>query len=386
MSTSISPFEWLTSPESLGGLIQDHVLSLKSSSSSSSSSCTALHIGCGSSTVGEYLVQQLNFSKVVNADRDREILEYMQQRCNDKRMEFYCYDYYKEKLPNQYTEYFDLVIDKGTLDCTLCSDSTAVASFLIEVYRSLKKLAIESKSSDDDNDNNGVGGVYLVISYHELDLMLPMLRDMPGAEWTVDYTTMERQIETLPSKHNNNNNNGSNNNGSNTNTNDNGKEKEDRNDNIIQSQQSSTTRKPLNVLIARRCCHNSNIEKELDFNAICQHVETVNNRWFQEEQPLLTDKRIQELKYSFSILSLEEGYDVIFTAAERESLTYEHFLEDWSAFTIQNETDTDTDTNTSSNSDITDKTNSNTSSSSSNNSSGMHMTYEMALNFLRENQ
>mmetsp|Transcript_595 Transcript_595/g.1391 ORF Transcript_595/g.1391 Transcript_595/m.1391 type:complete len:117 (+) Transcript_595:637-987(+) len=31
-------------------------------------------------------------------------------------------------------------------------------------------------------------------------------------------------------------------------------------------------------------------------------------------------------------LSLEDAYEVIFTEAEREHLTYEHFLEDWVAF------------------------------------------------------
>jgi len=32
------------------------------------------------------------------------------------------------------------------------------------------------------------------------------------------------------------------------------------------------------------------------------------------------------------LLSLEEAYEVIFTQAEREHLTFEHFLEDWEAF------------------------------------------------------
>ena len=41
------------------------------------------------------------------------------------------------------------------------------------------------------------GGVYLVISFHELDLILPLLRDLPGAQWTVTHTTMERQVECI---------------------------------------------------------------------------------------------------------------------------------------------------------------------------------------------
>lgn len=58
---------------------------------------------------------------------------------------------------------------------------------LCEVYRSLRA------------DN----GVYIVISFHELDFLLPLLRDSPGAEWIVEHTTMERKVEQLKvSKHN----------------------------------------------------------------------------------------------------------------------------------------------------------------------------------------
>mmetsp|Transcript_3352 Transcript_3352/g.3990 ORF Transcript_3352/g.3990 Transcript_3352/m.3990 type:complete len:506 (-) Transcript_3352:16-1533(-) len=488
----VHPFEWLTSPESLGGLIQDHVLSTSINYNSNNDDRKqqqqqqhkkkvlrehgkALHIGCGSSTVGEYLVEQLGFEKVVNVDRDYETLERMQQRWinnsreelkfidnkndtamttklkppssssslslsslrdssdnNDKnnnnkqennRMEFWCYDYTQEKLSNHYTQYFDLVVDKSTLDCTLCSDSTATTSFLIEVYKSLKKP---------NDENSGGGGVYLVISFHELDLLLPLLRDMPGAQWNVDHTTMERQIESIVqvsqvSLAGNDNDGNCDNNGTATIGKKiviGGEKKEGNSSNIISKPvldhgekkiatiTSPGIRKPLNVLIARRIIrHDDEYDEslsssELDFDKVCQHVQDVNDRWFQEEQPLLTNDRIQDLKHAFSIahshdhdhdcnnkneknhlggkrndrnndnnnettnnrskfLSLEEAYGVIFTAAEREHLTYDHFLEDWSAF--QNDASSDTETNY-----------------ISNLSAGM--TCEMALHFLRANQ
>ena len=93
-------------------------------------------------------------------------------------MEFLTLDFTKESLPEHYNNSFDLVLDKSTLDCTLCSD-IATASLLLEVYRTLKED----------------GGVYIVVSFHELDLLLPLLRDLPGALWDVECTTMERQVE-----------------------------------------------------------------------------------------------------------------------------------------------------------------------------------------------
>jgi hypothetical protein len=90
----------------------------------------------------------------------------------------------------------------------------------------------------------------------------------------------------------------------------------------------------------------------LDFEAVYEHVHRVNDQWFRVQQPLLTPERIQELKGGFGgvILNddderhvdlnptksknipLEKAYHLLFTEAEREHLTFDHFLEDWDAF------------------------------------------------------
>ena len=216
--SKIQPFEWLTSPESIGGFIQEYVIGDSSENNDIDndqkdsidlpfSNLRALHIGCGSSTVGEYLIRKLGFSKVVNVDKDIEIMEGMAERwselktysdekkdaaaqehsdsdekqeedrlvppstvlhANDDsdssslleriqrydRMEFWCLDYTSESLPEDYSDSFDLVVDKSTLDCTLCSDCSATASFLTEIYRTLRMD----------------GGVYLVIWVSTLTL------------------------------------------------------------------------------------------------------------------------------------------------------------------------------------------------------------------------
>ena len=357
--SKIQPFEWLTSPESIGRFVREHVLDGDDHACNDGSERkkpTAMHIGCGSSTVGEYLVQELGFSKVVNVDRDRETLEGMAERWsemtnddssnnaeekkdesieqkgsllltpgdystnndkNDKSMEFWCLDYTSETLPKLYADSFDLVVDKSTLDCTLCSDCSATAAFLSEIYRTL-------------SSNHGV---YLVISFHEIDLILPLLRDLPGAHWTVSHTTMERQVENLNlNKH--------------SHAIETPKSVSIELDSENDTESIPSNRKPLNVLIARKLPTCETGGEQIVFEDVVNHVQEVNDRWFQDEQPLLTNERIEDLKAAFfgnddhsKRMELEDAYGVMFTDAEREHLTYEHFLEDWEAFCQEEEQD-----------------------------------------------
>jgi hypothetical protein len=151
------------------------------------SSMQALHVGCESSTVGEFLVQEMGFGKVVNVDRDEETMGQMEERWRDivaqqqkdglatlqlSKMEFVTMDFTKEQLPAKHKNTFDLVLDKGTLDCILCSD-IATSSMLLQIYCTLKEA----------------GGVYMVFSFHNLDL--------PGAQRTVEHITMGRGAQQL---------------------------------------------------------------------------------------------------------------------------------------------------------------------------------------------
>ena len=364
-SAPIQPFEWLTSPESIGGLVRTQVLL---PSGNGSHAPRALHIGCGSSTVGEYLVQALRFGHVLNVDKDGETLGGMEARWNEMQraakqeenpqlasaMEFRCLDYTTERLPEGCADSFDLVVDKSTLDCTLCSDCAATASFLMEIYRTLRRPTCDPiGDANDDSSNGRNGGVYLVVSFHEIDLILPLVRDLPGANWTVTHTTMERQVECVATNAR----------GYGSSSND------DETDNFGTAASAETqARKPLNVLIARR---ERGEPLELDFDAVVGHVQEVNDRWFRDEQPLLTEERISELGRAFGlvvegssnhdghdeaglpssppseqrttaaamgvsrVLPLRDAYGVVFTEAEREHLTFEHFLEDWEAFRLE---------------------------------------------------
>ena len=69
------------------------------------------------------------------------------------------------------------------------------------------------------------------------------------------------------------------------------------------------------------------------FESLCAHIHKVNDQWFRDQHPLLTHQRIEELQTKFAKpLPLTEAYRELFTTAEREHLTYEHFLEDWEAY------------------------------------------------------
>ena len=313
---------YIESPVSIRPLIEEHVLS------NDIPNRKALHVGCGSSTVGEFLLDELNFDLVVDLDKDQETMEKMKhrwdlqqkqtatatpqstERSRKKKIEFCILDFTQEPIPYP-DNFFGFILDKSTLDCTLCSDN-ATASLLIQVYN---KLAVD--------------GVYLLISFHENELLIPLLSNMPGTHWDITCTTMDRQVENLITTSNNST----------------AVDQEQRNDTW------NPSKKPLNVIIARKLQsssneNNSNNDDDL-YESVCRHVHQVNDDWFQQHQPLVTRARTQELKDCFadsSKLELEHAYTVMFTEAEREHLTYEHFLEDWQAFKSDKEDVIGTDT------------------------------------------
>jgi SAM-dependent methyltransferase len=288
----IRPFEWLTSPESLKSLILTQALT-----GDSNVQRKALHVGCGSSTLGEFLVD-LDYALVVNVDKDRETLEAMERRWKSlnqdvpdrgERLEFCVHDFCTNELPYP-PQSFHLVLDKSTLDCTLCSDR-ATAHLLNQVYESL-----------------AVGGVYLLISFHALDFILPMLENMPNASWQITCTTLQRQVEDIV--------------GGTTAS--------------FETHCSTDPSKLLNVLIARK----QGPHAVLDHDTLVRHVHTTNDLWFQEHHPLVTGARMEQLQAAFGEqeIPLEQAYGVLFTDAEREHLEYDGFLEDWQAFLFQNST------------------------------------------------
>lgn len=292
----VRPFEWLTSPASLRDMFSDFP---------PQGNKRALHIGSGSSTLGEFLVEELSYQQVLDVDKDEETLQRMKQRWHERclktgvdesRLEHVVADFAESTIDAAEEASFSLVLDKSTLDCTLCSEN-ATASLLLEVYRCL-----------------AAGGVYVVISFQEKDLLLPLLRDLPGASWEIACQEMTRQVEkldtTIPFQINESNVGGS------------------------HETQAASPHPPLNVLIARKS--EQEVNHSLSLLEARNHVHRVNDAWFQQSRPLLTRQRHELLRSSFAKpLSVEEAYKHLFTDAEREHLPYDFFLEDWQAFCEQ---------------------------------------------------
>jgi hypothetical protein len=61
----IGPFEWLTSGASLSPIL--------STLGFVETVAKALHVGSGSSTLGEYLVEEHGYAQVVNIDVEKEV-------------------------------------------------------------------------------------------------------------------------------------------------------------------------------------------------------------------------------------------------------------------------------------------------------------------------
>lgn len=359
----IRPFEWLTSAESLHSKLQQALLqqppqSGNNNNNNGTTTCgmkrkvRVLHVGCGSSVLGEYLVQHFSsnddddvIAQVINVDRDQAILDAMQARwqhtCQvqqyDKamasKMKFVCADIVGQQQQQQQGQQeepciplpdgsIDLVVDKSTLDCLLCSDQGA-AALLTECWRLL----------------NPLNGVYLCISFHHIDLLRPLLADCPGTQWNVEHSVMYRHVESLvgdvgittnladvvpPPRS--------------TTTGSGGQQQQPPNH---KNEEDAAYHRTVNVLLARKQGGGEGqlLRRRLDRQAVHEHVNRCSDAWYQQQNPMLTPERTRQIRLAFesattttTTLALPESYQVLFTPQEREHLTYDAFLEDWVTF------------------------------------------------------
>ena len=95
-------------------------------------------------------------------------------------------------------------------------------------------------------------------------------------------------------------------------------------------------------MFCRRCNLKNATPAELNRQAVRDHIHKSNDEWFQARNPMMTHGRRKELQLRFaeassgsesSLLDLRAAFAIMFTEAEREHLLFEHFLEDWLAFT-----------------------------------------------------
>ncbi|KAL9185100.1 hypothetical protein ACHAXT_002877 [Thalassiosira profunda] len=396
-SATDAPFEWLTNFRSLRHL----VLPSRMRDDASETSCdvrppalqlNALHVGCGTSTAGESLLllrertysSIMRYGRVVNVDNDERALESMcrrwetlQTQSNEEEpaeergtMVWKCLDFksdqscrlaldevYRELMQNEectevggcfdFTEpggCFDLALDKSTLDCLLCAETSVVAQFLCEVYRALRVPSANCNAPS-------WGGVYVLVTFHPVEFVKRLLTELPGADWSVEHEVIRREVEDVNERRD-------------------CKEVDEvsqdstasggvgiQNDPIgpAFSAWSSGTfhpdenyRKTVNVFTCRR--RSSQVSNKamaerptyiLDRDRVLRHIERVCDEWYQQTNPMVTDEREKQLRNAFreaankesnEMVDLKRCYKMLFTAAEKEHLSYEYFLEDWSAY------------------------------------------------------
>jgi hypothetical protein len=396
------PFEWITSFSSLAQYLNPDILfptASKNYKYKYNQQLQVLHIGCGSSTLGEALFQTFpRYNHVVNVDVDIELMAGMKQRwlrlvkqymevhdVTADELPFsgtlsYSYMNFQPKsnndenisgldpLPNQK---YDLILDKSTLDCLLISDDGA-AGVLCTVYKLLKR-----------------GGVYFLISFHHVDFIMQLLEQCPGADWNIEKFVVERKGDSLKTVKKNeammyegvkrmfqaenvveldiekeqiDNY-------------DDGEDGEDANDNDEMCSKDDTKcessawesgsfapgqdyLKNVNVFICRRNdSQKTDVQDELDFEAVNVHIHAANEDYYKKNNPMVTHVRVEELKTQFqqeiqklprrgdeddnddTILPLELCYELLFTETEKEHLSYDFFLEDYEAFVQDHQND-----------------------------------------------
>jgi EEF1A lysine methyltransferase 4 len=318
----IEPFEWLTSPALLEPILL-HVLDVQATKAALGN--IVLHVGSGRSCLGEHLLgdPRFNVAQVVNVDMEGDTLRQMEyrwnQRCKNNSQEIVV-DRNKQQLflhlnleldRIDYPDgYFDLVLDKGTLDSTLCVDKAA-ASLLCQVHRLLKPET----------------GVYCCVSFHNKDLMRTLLERLPGADWLeVQQFVVDRTVGPIDTNHHVD------------------VRRVVRPPTFEQSDHDATMfRQTVNVFCCRRRRAADSTAYELCWDSVERHVIQVLDDWYKVQNPMVTMERENSIRTAIgdnddncASCALEDAFwKVIFTDAEREHLTYEHFLEDWTAFLEQ---------------------------------------------------
>lgn len=340
---TITPFEWVTNFSSLSKILNPSSLLHHDHSGK------VLHIGCGSSILGELMEQTWNeYQSIINIDIDTEVIEGMKKRysrrkpyssvCDWSYFDFNTYGQCMEAMQkkretkqmstivetfNFMSGDFDLVVDKSTLDCALCSDD-ATSGLICLAHDSLSK-----------------NGVYVCVTFHHQDFIRPLLQDCPGVQWSVECIAVEREVDDLNALSD-------------------GKSWDDtqrvhmpghdliENSAWINGKFSPSAKygRSCNVFVCRRSAESTN-DCLLNREAVRKHIWSTNDTWFQTQNPMMTHMRRDDLKvlfdekinfllpgvdFSVAMLPLKECYNILFTAEEKEHYSYAYFLEDWEAF------------------------------------------------------
>jgi ubiquinone/menaquinone biosynthesis C-methylase UbiE len=168
-----SSFDWLEDFDSLRNILEE-VFSDKDVSTINSN---ILMLGCGNSHLSERIYKEMNTHKIFNIDISNNVIKSMRDR--SKEMNGMTWDVMDCRDLKFNQGFFDVVIDKCTMDTILCGDNPHlnVAMMTKEVQRVLK-----------------VSGIYMIVSHSEPESrMQHLLRE--HLSFDVKVNVMKRELE-----------------------------------------------------------------------------------------------------------------------------------------------------------------------------------------------
>ena len=127
-----------------------------------------LNLGCGTSRLAEEMYDD-GFERVISIDFSATAVKIMSDKCRHKRDEFKYVKMDAKKIEFEEGYSFDLVIDKGTLDCILCGEGSVnnVKTTLKQIYNVLNHR-----------------GVFFCVSHGAPDRRLHYLKN-PEFKWEI---------------------------------------------------------------------------------------------------------------------------------------------------------------------------------------------------------
>ena len=143
------PFEWFIDDDAASDLVAKKCREMFASSSSSSTpqQLRMLHVGCGTSALGTEVVRKMHpfAPQVFEVDYEASCLDAAQLRARAllEKESISCLSWFQadaRRLPRQWNNQFDVIVDKGTLDAMVFAGqkekgATSVKSYASEIRR-----------------------------------------------------------------------------------------------------------------------------------------------------------------------------------------------------------------------------------------------------------
>lgn len=295
MSAKEGSFDWIVDTDKILSFLSFEFTGISVENKCNS---TVLIVGCGTSILSEEVYKQ-GFGQVISIDNDKECIEYMKQKyISNSQLKWFTYDLItgENDCPEEYINqgFYDLIIDKGTLDACLVEGS--VYTMLACIYRFL----------------NNTTGRYIVCSLYSQSMMLALLGTLSLGYLVNVYQTAASINEVGFA--------------------------------CMQG----------NIFICKKKHQDITIDNAIDLHSLKLEEKDIMDHHFQEEKPLLTKERENQIKgffysnnisssttddYDEIVVDIRDAHRGLFSGEDDGLLEYSFdlFLEDLQTFGLRRE-------------------------------------------------